>query len=175
MIRRFVVGEVDGGSDIIIDDDATPTLELAPHVFARDIWLNRSTPADLTVVSDPVRSDRMTHEPPSGGAIFRIVHFLPGSGQLTAEQALEMHAKLESVHVPASGDLAAAKDASMHRTNSLNYMTLVSGRLWMLTEGRDVLLSPGDMVVQNGGIHGWRHEGEEPALLLAVLIDGVSN
>ena len=41
----------------------------------------------------------------------------------------------------------------------------------MLSEGRDVLLEPGDFVIQKGCMHGWRVEGDEPAVLGCVLID----
>ena len=171
-MKRYVVGEVDGRSDILIAEDAKAVLEIAPKVFARDLWLNRSTPADLAQIEDPVVADKMIHEPPSGGAIFRFVHFFPGSEAATVDEILETHALLDSAHKPEKDDLAKAKDPSMHRTNSLNYLTLASGKLWMLTEGKDVLLEPGDLIIQNGGIHGWRVHGDEPALLIAVLVDG---
>jgi len=168
-MKRYVVGVVNGKSDVIIEDDATPVLTIAPGVTARDLWMNHSTPADLLRLEDPTKADSMIHEPPAQGAVFRIVRISPGA--ISNEDALKMHQKLNSNHVPSEADLAVAKDPSMHKTNSLNYMTVLSGKLWMLTEGRDVLLNPGDLVIQNGGIHGWRPEGDEPALLLGILID----
>ena len=115
----------------------------------------------------------MIHEPPHGGAVFRLIHFLPRQRNLSNADALRMHALLKSSHVPSASELTSAKDPTMHKTNTLNYMALLSGELWMLTEVHDVLLKAGDVLIQSGGIHGWRNDGSEPAVLLAILVDAI--
>jgi quercetin dioxygenase-like cupin family protein len=42
----------------------------------------------------------------------------------------------------------------------------------MLTEGQDVLLQAGDVIVQKGGKHGWRNDGPDDCVLVGVLVDG---
>lgn len=89
----------------------------------------------------------------------------------TPEMAVAMHERLQSVHVPTLEYLRTAKHPSMHKTDSLNYFVCVSGRIRALSEGRDVLLEPGDFIIQHGCMHGWWVESDEPAVIAAVLID----
>jgi hypothetical protein len=111
------------------------------------------------------------HEPPDGGATFRIVTFTKEMNTRTPEEWYEVHQQVNSVHIPSLEYLRSAKHPSMHKTDTLNYFTLISGRLWALTEKEDVLLEPGDAFVQLGCMHGWRVEGDEPAVLAAILIN----
>jgi hypothetical protein len=165
MARKYVMAtNADGLSDVIIDE------EVADGSIV-DLWINFETPADLNGREDPTKSGTLFHEPPDGGAIFRVVKFTKEMNLITPEQMYAMHQQINSVHVPSIEYLRAAKHPSMHKTDTLNYFVLVSGRLWALTEGRDVLLKPGDYIIQKGCIHGWKVESDEPCLLAAILID----
>jgi len=65
--------------------------------------------------------------------------------------------------------------AGFHRTNSVEIAMVSSGRVTLLLEdGSTTQLGPGDWVIQNGGLHAWRSEGEEPAVMVWVGIPGVS-
>lgn len=166
MPKRYVVADRDGQSDIVSKQEVL----LKGNV---DLWVNSETPAYLGGLEDPVATRAFTHEPPSGGAIFRVVTFTKAMNQITPEQAVDMHKSLNSTHVPTIAEVQAAKHPTMHKTKSLDYMILLSGRLWILSEQRDVLLEPGDYVIQKGAMHGWRVESDEPAVLACVLIDAM--
>jgi quercetin dioxygenase-like cupin family protein len=59
----------------------------------------------------------------------------------------------------------------MHRTDSTDFGIVLSGNVAVeLDDGVEVLLSPGDVVVQNGTRHRWRVVGDVPATVAAVLI-----
>lgn len=164
MARKYVMAtRADGLSDVVID-------EAVPEGPVVDLWINHQTPADISSSEDPTKGTLM-HEPPDGGAIFRFCTFTTEMNVITPEQMYAMHQQLHSVHIPTLEYLKAAKHPSMHKTDTLNYFVLISGRLWALTEGKDVLLEPGDFIIQQGCMHGWKVEGEEPALLAAVLVD----
>lgn len=164
MARKYVMttGQ-DGLSDVIID-------EAIENKQVVDLWINHETPANLSRSDDPTAGTLM-HEPPDGGAIFRFVTFTKEMNDITPEAMFELHQQLNSVHIPPLDYLKTAKHPTMHRTDTLNYFVLVSGRLWALTEKEDVLLEPGDAIVQMGCMHGWRVESDEPAVLAAILID----
>ncbi|MCA8902393.1 MAG: hypothetical protein KDA53_14215 [Hyphomonas sp.] len=167
MARKYVLANrPDGRSGILLNKDVSSD-------GAVDLWINAQTPSPLIFYGDPTDGRELMHEPPDGGAIFRIVTFNRELNDITPEQMLEMHKALNSDHVPTLEELQTAKHPSMHKTDTLNYFVLLSGKLWMLSEEEDVLLEPGDFVVQMGGIHGWKVESEEPAVLACVLIDGV--
>lgn len=172
-MNRYVVGvNAAGKSDVLISESLDQMPEIVPGVSARDLWLSTETPADLTGHFDPVADVPMRHEPPDGGSIFRIMRVAPSdAGPMSPEEAVAMHAKIGSVHVPTEEELRAAKHHSMHRTDTLNYFLVLSGDITMLTEERDVVLRAGDAVVQKGCLHGWRNDSPEPCVLAGVMID----
>lgn len=172
MPKKYVMGnKADGKSDVLFEEDITTLPEYSPGKPGMDLWLNSETPADMSGQGDPVSGKPITHEPPDGGAVFRILHFLPGQKTLTPQEMLETHKALSSVHIPTLEEMAASKHPSMHKTDTLNYFVLTEGEVWSLTEGRDVLLKAGDCIIQKGCMHGWRNDSDKPATLVAVLID----
>jgi mannose-6-phosphate isomerase-like protein (cupin superfamily) len=59
----------------------------------------------------------------------------------------------------------------VHRTDSLDYIIILSGEIYMEIEGKETLLKAGDVLVQRGNIHNWTNRGPEKCVLAAVLID----
>lgn len=59
-----------------------------------------------------------------------------------------------------------------HRTNSVDYLIVLSGAVTMELDGDvKVELKAGDLVVQRGTIHNWVNNGTEPCIMAVVLID----
>lgn len=66
----------------------------------------------------------------------------------------------------------AGRAGRMHRTNSLDYAVILSGRIVLeLDEGEEVTLYAGDVLVQRGTIHNWINRSDEPCTIAFVLID----
>ena len=79
-----------------------------------------------------------------GGTIFRVLEFAPG--------------------------LAARN----HRTDSIDYIVVMSGEIDMELDDSVVHLKAGDVMVQRGTIHNWVNKGTEPCQLAVILIDAKS-
>lgn len=169
MKRYVMANRPDGASDIVIEDEVL-AIEAK---WSKELWVNHETPADLSKTGDAVADQHMIHEPPDGGAVFRVVIFQPHTVRPlpTPEQMIEYHKSIHSAHIPTLEYLRTAKNSTMHKTDTLNYFVLVSGELWALSEGRDVRLQPGDVMIQKGCMHGWDNRSDEPAVLVAVLVD----
>jgi quercetin dioxygenase-like cupin family protein len=75
------------------------------------------------------------------GTIFRVIEFAPG--------------------------LAARN----HRTDSIDYIVVISGEIDMELDDSNVHLKAGDVMVQRGTIHNWVNRGTGPCVLAVVLID----
>ena len=75
------------------------------------------------------------------GTIFRIIEFAPG--------------------------LAARN----HRTDSIDYIVVISGEIDMDLDGTLVHLKAGDVMVQRGTIHNWINRGTAPCVLAVILVD----
>ena len=59
----------------------------------------------------------------------------------------------------------------MHRTDSTDFGIILSGNVAVeLDDGVEVVLSAGDVVVQNGTRHRWRVVGDVPATLASFII-----
>ena len=59
----------------------------------------------------------------------------------------------------------------MHKTKTIDYIILLKGDVTLLLDEDEVRLKPFNVVVQRGTNHAWVNNGNEPALLIAVLID----
>ena len=170
-MKRYVMGNrEDGVADVLYEDD------LEPHLAVnriRELWLNTETPADQSIPGDPVADQKVVHEPPEGGAVFRMLVFPPkqDAPNLSPEEMVAYHHTLHSVHIPTLEYLRNAKHTSMHKTDTLNYFVLTEGEVWSLSEGKDVLLKAGDVMIQRGCMHGWRNDSDKRAVLVAVLVD----
>ncbi|KAL5519090.1 hypothetical protein ACEPAH_773 [Sanghuangporus vaninii] len=70
-------------------------------------------------------------------------------------------------------DLAPGATSPMHRTSSIDYNVLISGKLILiLDDGSEILIeNPGDTVVQRGNMHAWRNPGPGVARWVSVLVD----
>jgi len=69
-------------------------------------------------------------------------------------------------------DLAPGMSAPMHRTSSVDYNILISGRLILVTDdGSEKLVeNPGDVIVQKGNSHAWRNPGPGWTRWVSVLV-----
>ena len=57
-----------------------------------------------------------------------------------------------------------------HRTDSIDYATVISGEIDMVLDGETVRLKAGDVLVQRGTIHTWVNQGTEPCVIAFVLV-----
>jgi len=65
----------------------------------------------------------------------------------------------------------AARTSHPLKTDSIDYLVVLSGEMYMEMEDGQTLLSQGDCIVQRGTNHAWVNKSEKPCLIAAVLID----
>jgi quercetin dioxygenase-like cupin family protein len=59
----------------------------------------------------------------------------------------------------------------MHRTPTTDYEVVLEGTIGLeLDDGTEVVLGPGDVVVQNGTRHRWHNRGDTIARMFAVTV-----
>lgn len=66
-------------------------------------------------------------------------------------------------------DFAPGRTGTMHATDTLDYLVVISGEVSFITETGAVLLRAGDVVVDRGILHAWRNDGEVPCRIVNVL------
>jgi quercetin dioxygenase-like cupin family protein len=170
-IRRVITGHNDSGaSRVVLDEAMTGGLGhvLSPggqsNVRLSDIWICDTVPAANAGNADSV-ADRVTLEPPAGGVVFRTVEIPPD-----AERNYDtMRAYFDSM---GAGDrLDGRKHPGMHKTNTVDFLVVLSGEIWLVLDEGEILLKQGDTCVQRGTLHAWSNRSDKPCILAGVLVD----
>ena len=166
-VRRIVTANAENGRSCILADEATPhTLETAPNRGLIDLWATQKGGPDLAVADGADRP--IVLSPAEGGNTFRFFQLPPASTpELSQEAAAEVFARRGDPSARVSG----AKHPSMHRTRSLDYIVLLRGRVRLILDDAETILDPYDVVIQRETNHAWENLSDEPALMLAVLVD----
>ncbi|MBT5571020.1 MAG: cupin domain-containing protein [Alphaproteobacteria bacterium] len=170
-IRRVITGHDPAGKAIVmIDETMTPDLghvltpEGQPNVRLSDIWLSGSVPDSNAGNADTVK-DKVTLEPPAGGAVFRVLE-LPPDSERNFGQMKEYFEKMG-----AGERLDGKKHPGMHKTKSVDNLIVMSGEVWLILDEEEVCLKAGDVCVQRGTLHAWSNRTNKPCLIAVVLVD----
>lgn len=169
--RRVVTGHNAQGQSIILFDDRCNNINHIPSwkgLYVTEVWVTEEMPIDNSGQTD--RAQRpMKHDPDRLGTIFRMVEIPPESK--TSFDAKGIFQELGSSNKPSEND--ASRHPTMHKTNSVDYLVVVSGEMYMQMEDGETLLKQGDVIVQRGTNHAWVNKSSAPCLIAAVLIDAV--
>jgi mannose-6-phosphate isomerase-like protein (cupin superfamily) len=171
-IRRVVTGTSTEGKSVVVADGQvepiTPALMPGSEFFY--FWGDNKPPSFPDEGAEPPYRSWF---PPAGGYRFEIITIPPDSTRRpTGLDMAKATAEAERA-LPGLLDVMEKDDPGMHRTDSIDFVTVLSGRCLMrLDDDVTVALNPGDTVIQNGTRHGWRVPYDEPCRLLCVSIGG---
>ena len=167
--RRIVTGHNENGDSIILFEDTSKNVTHIPSwegLYVTEMWVTSEMP-----ISNDGEEDRslrpMKHDPDPSGTIFRLVEIPPESK--TSFNAAGIFNELGSTNKPSEKD--AARHPTMHKTNSVDYLVVLSGEMTMEMESGSTHLRQGDCIVQRGTNHAWVNKSDKPCVLAAVLID----
>jgi len=179
-IRRIVTGHDDDGKAIIIADGPTPGVKTTPNrpgVIFHNMWTTTTAPARYDSPKEATSVD-LPLPPPTNGTVFRLIEFPPESqieqvDDETAKKAFEEYgAKGALQHGENNTEKSTNKHAFMHRTETVDYAICLSGEMTMLLDDSEVIMKPGDVMVQRGTNHAWANRGKEYCTMAFILIDG---
>ena len=109
--------------------------------------------------------------PPDGGTKFRYFQINPLPEGVPEDMMQEIAADAFEKVGAAHHRIDTTKHPAMHKTETIDYIILLKGDVTLILDNDEVNLKPFDVVVQRGTNHAWVNNGDEPALLIAVLID----
>jgi mannose-6-phosphate isomerase-like protein (cupin superfamily) len=169
-VRCIVTGRDSSGQSVFVSKDpvAPITLDLLPGLEFHRLWGSDSTPQ---LPSDGTPPLHPRYFPPAGG--FRFGFFtLPPETQSLAEHPnlpglfAELHAKLHGL-----ADVLEPLNPGMHTTETVDFDVIISGEVYLeLDNGSEVLLKPGDCVIQNGTRHAWHNRSTQPCVIAVTLL-----
>jgi mannose-6-phosphate isomerase-like protein (cupin superfamily) len=167
--RRIVTANVDGKSVLQSDEQLQAyRFKSVPDYEHTLVWVNPATP-DLR---EEQRFDRYPDSivPGPGGTSLHFVTF--PSGAVFAEPSFDGGAARSEALIRLRGlaDHFEQEDPAMHKTNTVDYVVVYEGEIWLeLDDAETVHLKRGDVVVQNGTRHAWRNKGTTPVTMLFFL------
>jgi hypothetical protein len=174
--RRIVTGHDAQGRSIVIADGTAENVLPNPADPDRghiNFWRSDRVPADNRNDTDPAAGPAFPLAPPKRGTLFRFFQVAPEKNETGLSNA-ERDARMAQMFDAAGAGharQAMGQHPSMHRTHTLDYIVLLKGEVTALLDTTEVTMRPFDVLIQRGTNHGWVNRGEEPALLVAVLVD----
>ncbi|MGE3690626.1 MAG: cupin domain-containing protein [Novosphingobium sp.] len=108
---------------------------------AQLVWRTQTVPADNSSPQDAAAPYQMDFLH-DGGTNFIITEFPPGRDEL----------------------------AFMHATDTIDYLVVISGAITLVLEEGETVCGPGTLIVDRGVNHGWRNDGDVPAVYASVTL-----
>ena len=169
-MRRIVTGHNEDGRSIITID-GPPARSIGEDVGGLfELW---NTDGNIIDTKDNLdRADQdIILSPPTGGTKFRYFQINPTPEGIPMEIMQEIAADAFEKIGAGHHRVDTSKHPAMHKTETVDYIILLKGDVTLILDEDEVTLKPHDVVVQRGTNHAWVNNGDEPALLIAVLID----
>ena len=144
-VRRVVTGHDDGNVAKVRWDTAITKVKRGKSGFLTQLWSTTATPADIRVGEHLADPGDEPHvtPPPPGGSRFVIIDYPPGNS------------------------------GTMHRTETIDYIIVLTGEIDMVMDDSTVTLRAGDAMVQRGTNHAWFNRGNVNARVAFVLGDAI--
>ena len=168
--RRIVTGHNNDGKSVFLSTDAMENFNTLTPV---NVWSNMEVPAILDHSTETPQ--RPSYFAPKNGAYFTIVRLDKPTPEELANPDVErkrLKDLFDSIRAPECLT-DQTRNAGMHRTPTIDYIVLLSGRITLLLDEGEVDLEQFDTVIQRGTNHAWVNKHDEPAILCAVMMGGV--
>ncbi len=148
-VRRVVTGHDANAKAVVKTDEQITAVPRLGHtdIIGSEIWSTDRMPVDNSSEESYAAQrkgfvTRYNYVGTGQGTVIRIDEFAPGAERLT------------------------------HRTETIDYVIMLSGECDLQLDGGEVVhLKPGDVVIQRGTKHTWVNNGPAPCVMAAVLID----
>lgn len=161
-VRRIVTGHDSEGRSVFVSDGLAPNRSSpeGSQLVAHVVWATGEAAAPS---SDPAPAGRSFGFHSEGGSILRIVDFPPDSSYDTAQLAKFLDAN----KVRATGK---PRHFWFHKTDSLDYAIVLEGEIYALLDEGEVLMRPGDVLIQRATNHSWSNRSDKSCRMGFVLL-----
>lgn len=169
-IRRVVTGNTSDGKATVARDKEIDgiTITLLPGMEFHTLWGADEVP---TVPCDGSAPPASNYFPPVGGFRFGLFTVPPQSKILPGQVDMKLAFQEVEEKLPGLIKHMEIENPGMHTTDTVDFEYIISGEVWLeLDDGEEVLLKPGNTVVQNGTRHAWRNKGSEPCRMVVCLV-----
>ena len=173
-MRRIITGHNKHGKSIITMD-GPPARSIGEDVGGLfELWNTDGNDVNSSDDIDRAAADIIL-SPPDGGTKFRYFQINPLPEGVPEEIMQEIAADAFEKIGAAHHRIDTSKHPAMHKTDTVDYIILLKGDVTLILDEEEIDLKPFDVVVQRGTNHAWVNNGNDPALLIAVLVDSKIN
>jgi mannose-6-phosphate isomerase-like protein (cupin superfamily) len=166
-MNRVVTGYDDNGDPAVIVQGEPPTVIHAGRYTTTELWVADRGPLHATGSDASAREWAL--EPPPGGSCFRIVEIAAGGA--VEDEIAPRDADQGAPASASASDTAHSEFQGAHATDTLDYVTILRGEVTLVIGGTEMVLRPGDSVVQQPGVpHDWQNRSRESAVMVGVLL-----
>jgi quercetin dioxygenase-like cupin family protein len=172
--KRYVVGADKDGLSAVLETEPTNVQSKEGFFWRSTLWATQETPVDNSIEGDRSLAEGVgaRREPAPGGMLVRALELLPDMDpEEHRRQFAELNAQVSQTHLPTAAD--AQRHPTVHRTDTLDCITVVRGEVYLVTDKEEVLMTPGDTVIIRGTNHGWSNRSDSPCLLIGSMIDAI--
>jgi len=161
-VRRVVTGRNASGRSCVVSDDA-PTVTAAATGFGRvELWALPAGPLHPESRADPASWDDEL-EPPPGAITWKVLRVSPtGAVHRPPREQLERDSRYDP------------NRPGVHRTDTLDWITVFEGEIELILDEERVRLGPGDCVIQRGTSHAWQAVAERDCVFGALMLRSIA-
>ena len=165
-LRRIVTGHDDDGRSIVAIDG--PPGRDADELY--EIWHTNGAAENSRNHGDRA-VNKINLSPNANGSNCRWFIVSPSDESISEQELEKDYAEWFAAMGAAHERPDTTRHPAMHKTKTVDYVIVLSGRVTLLLDDDERDLEPFDVVVQRGTNHTWINNSGEPALLCAILID----
>ena len=169
-VRRIVTGHDREGRSAVHFDAVLPRRLGSNRRGVTDLWNTDGGPINSHLAEDRLALP-FSLVPAPGGTTFLYFTVAPEEPQADAASEAKRAAAAFAAYGADHARPNTSRNPWMHKTNTIDYIILLSGEVTLLLDGDERALKPFNVVIQRGTNHAWINRGREPALLAAILID----
>jgi mannose-6-phosphate isomerase-like protein (cupin superfamily) len=172
-VNRFVVGPNAENRSAVLRRGLTNVQSREGFYWRAALWATQETPVDNAIDGDRSQTPGLgaRREPFPNGLNCRALEIPPDDPDDAEHRRVlvELNEEVQLKHLPIQADLA--RHPSMHRTDTLDCLTCVRGKIYLVTDTDEVLMQPGDTVIIRGVNHAWSNRSSEPCLVIGTNTD----
>lgn len=171
-LKRYVVGLDERGKSAVVTTGVPNQQEKQDFFWRATLWKTRETPVDNSIPGDRSLDGGAARSPFPNGMLVRTLELWPDQDDDTRKKSFaELNEQIG--HDQDISEAERQRSATMHRTDTLDVITVLRGEIYLILDEEEVLLQPTDTVIIQGSNHGWSNRSTEPCLLMGCMIDAL--
>jgi len=161
--RIVTVGTDDLGRSYVTSDAPGAVRFPSPILVSTAVWEAADLPVRIGADHTP---DQSRWLPPSGGFRVFLSAFAPNK---TWDSDPDQTAA--ALNAAGLNPGAPGRAPGFHTTPTVDIVAVISGEIYVMLDDGEVLLHPGDCLIQNGTSHAWDNRADHDATVLCIMVD----